>query len=195
MNRLALPAEDDRGFSLAELLITMAVLSVVMAMFTGGIMQMFNVTDKGESLAVAQAQNTTAFLRLDKQIRYASGVSAPGIAGGEPYVEYLIAGSGTPTCYELRVRNQTLQQRVWPQGSPPGSGAWVVLASGVSATTPFTYVPPDAAFNFQRLQLKLTATSGLGTKLTAASTDVTFTALNTSLGTSSASVCVEGRTA
>jgi prepilin-type N-terminal cleavage/methylation domain-containing protein len=187
--------EDDAGFSIAELLITMSVLSVVMAMFTAGILQMFNVTDKGEALAVAQAQNTNAFLRLDKEIRYASGISKPGAVGGDPYVEYLLSGTGTPTCYELRVKDSMLQQRVWPQGGSPAAGKWVVLASGVASSTPFTYIAPDASFNFQRLQLKLTATSGLGGRLTAANTDVTFTALNTSLGTSSTSVCTEGRTA
>jgi prepilin-type N-terminal cleavage/methylation domain-containing protein len=188
-------AGDDAGFSIAELLVTMAVLSVVMAMFTAGIMQMFNVTDKGESLAVSQAQNTNAFLRLDKQIRYANGISSPGVAGGDPYVEYLISGTGTPTCYELRVTGATLQQRVWVQGAAPTSATWIVLASGVANSTPFTFIAPNASFNFQRLQLKLTAVSGLGTRLTAANTDVTFTALNTSLATSSPAVCIEGRTA
>jgi hypothetical protein len=187
--------EDEAGFSIAELVTTMAVLSVVMAMFTAGILQMFNVADKGEALAVTQAQNTTSFLRLDKEIRYANGISMQGTVGSDPYVEYLISGAGTPTCYELRVTGSTLQQRVWTQGGLPTSGKWIVLASGVSSSQPFTYIAPDAAFNFQRLRLQLISTSGLGARLTSSNTDVTFTALNTTLGTSSASVCTEGRSA
>ena len=155
-------------------------MSVVMAIFTGGIVQMFNTSDKSESLAASQAQNNIAFLRLDKQIRYASGISTPGAVNSAPYVEYLLASTGTATCY---------------QGTTASGSPWTVLASGVTSTQPFTYLAANATFNFQRLRLRLTATYGGNKTLSAANTDITFTAVNTTLGTSSAAVCTEGRAA
>jgi prepilin-type N-terminal cleavage/methylation domain-containing protein len=186
---------DDRGFTMTEIVVTMSVMSVVMAIFTAGVVQMYNTSNKTESLAVSQAQSNTAFLRLDKQIRYASGISTPGTVAGTPYVEYLLAGSGTATCYELRLKDSKLQQRVWTQGGTIANSPWTVLSNGVTASQPFTYLAPDATFNFQRLRLQLTTTYGGNQTLSAANTDITFTALNTTLGTSSASVCTEGRSA
>jgi prepilin-type N-terminal cleavage/methylation domain-containing protein len=186
---------DDRGFTMTEIVVTMSVMSVVMAIFTAGVVQMYNTSNKTESLAVSQDQSNTAFLRLDKQIRYASGISTPGTAGGAPYVEYLLSGSGTATCYELRLTESKLQQRIWPQGGSIALSPWTVLSNGVSSGQPFTYLPPDATFNFQRLRLQLTSTYGGNQTLSSANTDITFTALNTTLGTSSASVCTEGRSA
>ena len=186
---------DDRGFTMTEIVVTMSVMSVVMAIFTAGVVQMYNTSNKTESLAFSQSQNNTAFLRLDKQIRYASGISTPGTVGGAPYVEYLLSGSGTATCYELRLKDSMLQQRVWPQGGSVALVPWTVLSNGVSSAQPFTYLPPDATFNFQRLRLQLTSTYGGNRTLSSANTDITFTALNTTLGTSSASVCTEGRSA
>ena len=98
-------AADDRGFTMTEIVVTMTVMSVVMAIFTGGIVQMFKASNKSESLAASQAQNNIAFLRLDKQIRYASGISTPGTVNSAPYVEYLLSSTGTATCYELRLEN------------------------------------------------------------------------------------------
>ena len=185
---------DDRGFTMTEIVVTMTVMSVVMTIFTGGILQLFNTSNKSESLAMSQAQNNTAFLRLDKQIRYASGISTPPTSG-TPYVEYLLPGSGGATCYELRLLNNMLQQRIWPQGGAVADSSWTVLANGVSSSQPFTYLAPDATFNFQRLRLQLTATYGGNQTMSLANADITFTALNTTLGTTSASVCTEGRTA
>ncbi len=179
---------------MTEIVVTMSVMSVVMAIFTAGVVQMYNTSNKTESLAVSQAQSNTAFLRLDKQIRYASGISAPGPAGGAAYVEYLLASSGAATCYELRLKDSKLQQRIWTQGGTIADSPWTVLSNGVSSSQPFTYLAPDATFNFQRLRLRLTTTYGGNQTLSAANTDITFTALNTTLGTSSASVCTEGRT-
>jgi prepilin-type N-terminal cleavage/methylation domain-containing protein len=187
-------AADDRGFTMTEIVVTMTVMSVVMAIFTGGIVQLFNTSNKSESLAASQMQNNIAFLRLDKQIRYASGISTPGTVSSAPYVEYLLPGAGTATCYELRLKDAKLQQRSWIQGTTVTNGMWTVIASGVTSTQPFTFRAANETFNFQRLRLQLTATYGGNKTLSVANTDITFTALNTTLVTSSASVCAEGRT-
>jgi prepilin-type N-terminal cleavage/methylation domain-containing protein len=184
---------DDAGVTLVEVTVTMSIMAVVMLMFTGGVIQMYRSTHKNESIATAQAQTNIAFLRLDKEIRYATGISTPGLVGTDNYVEYLTTNTGTAVCTQLRLKvdAKQLQRRSWIQGALPGD--FVPLASSVSSSAPFTLFQADATYNFQRLQLRLTATSGTGGTLTAAETDITFTALNTSLSTSSATVCTEGR--
>jgi type II secretory pathway pseudopilin PulG len=187
---------EDGGTTLIEVVVSMSIMSVFMAMFTVGVVQMSRAANKNEATSTAQSQLNIAFMRLDKEIRYAAGVSAPGSVSGDPYVEYLITNSGTPLCTQLRllVTSGQLQHRTWVQGSSPLTpSAWIPLASQVSATQPFTFFPADSTYNFQRLQLKLVATSGAGPTATAKQTDVTFTAMNTSLSTSSATVCTEGR--
>jgi len=173
------------------------LVSIFLVMFTGGILQMYRSANKHESLSTAQSQINTAFLRLDKEIRYSSGISTPATVGSDPYVEYLMTNTGTAVCVEVRlhVSNGQLQRRTWTQGaSPLVPTAWIPLASGVSGATPFTFTAADPTYNFQRLELKLTGTAGMGTTATTKPTDVTFTALNTSLSTNSTTTCTEGRT-
>ena len=184
---------DDRGFTLVEVVVTMTIFSFVMVIFTGGIIQMFNTANKNESVTTAQAQSNLVFIRLDREIRYATGISDPGTLGGDPVVEYLTTNSGTATCTQLRLTatGRQLKRRQWTQGGTPGT--WLPIASGVTGSQPFTLYPADPTFNFQRLRLRLTAQSGAAKTATSAETDITFTALNTSLSTSSATVCTEGR--
>jgi len=189
---------EDGGTTLIEVVVSMSIMSVFMAMFTVGILQMSRAVNKNEATSTAQSQLNIAFMRLDKEIRYAAGVSAPGSVDANPYVEYLITNSGTPVCTQLRLQVAAgqLQRRAWVQGSSPLTpSAWIPLASDVSSAQPFTFSAADATYSFQRLQLRLVATSGSGGTATAKQTDVTFTAMNTSLSSSSATVCTEGRSA
>ncbi len=189
-------ARQDTGYTLVEVVVSMTLLSIVMAIFTTGVLQMYRVANRSEATATAQSQINIAFLRLDKEIRYAAGISTPGTVGSDPYVEYLISYTGTAVCTELRlhVATRQLQRRTWNQGaSPLTPSPWIPLASDVSSTQAFTFTAADATFNFQRLRLKLVATSGAGGTATPKQSDITFTALNTSLTTSSATICIEGR--
>jgi prepilin-type N-terminal cleavage/methylation domain-containing protein len=186
----------DRGITLIEVVVAMTIMAVAMSVFTGGMLQMYRAANRTEATANAQSQVNIAFLRLDKEIRYAAGISAPGSVGSDRYVEFLTTYTGTPWCTQLRLSASALQlqRRTWMQGSSPlVPGPWVPLASEVTSTQPFTLSPANATFNFQRLQVKLTATSGSGATATPKQSDLTFTALNTSLTTSSATVCTEGR--
>jgi type II secretory pathway pseudopilin PulG len=184
---------DDAGFSLIDMVVAMSVLSIVLAIFTGAVVRMFNAAAATEARADASAQITIAVMRLDKEIRYADGISQPGSAAGDPYVEYLTTGTGSPVCVELRVHGGQLQRRSWAQGGSIPRNTWLPLATGVTATTPFTRYPAGSTYTFQRLKLSVTATGGGGRTTAAKTTDVTFTALNTSLATTSDSTCTEGR--
>ena len=196
--------DNESGMSLLEVTVTMSIMAVFMVIFTAGMSALFNSVGKDESLNDAQGQLNLAFLRLEKEVRYASAVSQPDRVGGDWYVEFLTTNSGTPRCTELRLTAAgKLERRSWTQGAAVNSGeSWAPLASGLSADTPFTMLPADPTSNFQRLRLWVQATSGNpgGTGSgTTTETDVTFTALNTSLRATAeetnadAIVCTEGR--
>jgi hypothetical protein len=185
-----------------EVTMSMVLMSIVMAIFTTAIIQMIHAANRNQTLSTTQSQVTTAFFRLDKEIRYASAVSREGTVSGDPYVEYLTTNTSSRVCTELRLRAGQLQWRTWTQPPPPavpGPGnvtpsTWRPLASGVSSAAPFTFYDADAQYNFQRLELKLTAGTTSSGSSTSRQTDVTFTALNTSLSTQGDTTeCSEGR--
>lgn len=186
----------DAGVTMIDVVVAMTLLSIFMAMFTTGVVTMYRSANRNQAISAAQSQVGTVYLRLDKEIRYAAGISEPGPVGADSYVEYLTVFTGTPVCTQLRldVDSGQLQRRSWRQGSTPlMPGAWIPLAAEVSSAQPFTRWPADATYNFQRLQLQLDARSGAGPAATSRHSDVTFTALNTTLDTASNTVCTEGR--
>jgi type II secretory pathway pseudopilin PulG len=191
----------DAGVTLIDVVVSMTIMSVFLAMFTTGILQIYRGTNKTEAITNAQSQLNVMFLRLDKEIRYAAGISAPNVTttGGYYFEEYLTTNTGTMICTQLRFdpTARQLSRRTWTQGaSPLVPSAWLPLVSSVDSTvtgTPFTLLDADSTYNFQRLRLRLTAVFGLGASSASKAIDITFSALNTSLTTSSDTACVEGR--
>jgi type II secretory pathway component PulJ len=193
MRRRRLAGDD--GVTMIDVIVAMTLMSVFMGIFTDVVVQMFRSANANQVIASAQTQLTTVFLRLDKEIRYAAGISQPGPVGADSYVEYRTVNTGTPMCTELRlnVAEGQLQRRTWPDGvTPLAPTGWIPLASEVSSSQPFTFWAADTTLNFQRLQLTLDASGGPDTTVSR-SIDVTFTALNTTLGTDSTTDCQEGR--
>ncbi len=191
---------DDAGMTLAEVVVAMSLMSVFMVMFTSAAIGVFRAVNGHDATATAQAQINTVFMRLDREIRYASAISKEGVVGTDPYIEYLTTNTGADVCTELRlhlsVDTVQLQRRTWTKvttGSPTPT-PWAPLASGFSGTQPFTFVA-DPEFESQQLRLDLTAKAG-GTGADARSkrTYVTFTALNAPVSVVTATVCSEGRT-
>lgn len=196
----------DAGVTLAEVMVSMTVMAILMTVFTGAIIQIHGVVNKTDTFAETQLQLNNAFIRLDKEIRYARSISDPAQINGDWYVEYLIAPDTTDTCVELRMQaaTQMLQRREWTKrdSGPPAPSRWTAIASGVSATTPFTVTDADTTsangFTFQRLTLDMTAVQGGGSGSNGAragstrQSTVTFTALNaTRLGVET--TCTEAR--
>ena len=204
----------DAGVTLIEVVVAMSIMSILMVIVTGAVLQIYHSVNEVDSLAEAQTQINTAFIRLDREVRYARGVSDPALVGGDYYVEYLRSVNSVDTCVELRLRTTTdeLQRREWTKNmSPLVPGGWTTLASHVTATTPFTVTAADTTsltgFRAQRLTLAMTAVVGGGSPSNAGAgraganreTNVTFTALNAteppgSTGATYATTCTEART-
>ncbi|MEV4706651.1 hypothetical protein [Actinoplanes sp. NPDC049316] len=211
---------DDAGASLAELLVTLAVMSVVMVLFTGAIVQIYRTVNTTETLSDSQNELSRAFQRFDRELRYASWVSTPSSqtasTTGPWYVEF--AGPDPKTCFQLQLvpgpqNLGVLRLLTWTQGAPPPAGTpGQTIASQVVTTAdkrPFfekqaygatPYASPTATpsggpvgTSFQTVfqRLRIKLTTRSGAGT--AQIDTTFTALNTTQTTPASNDCSEGR--
>lgn len=183
----------DAGITLVELMVSMALMSVVTTVFLGGIMQIHRSVNRAEAMSVAQSQINTAFLRLDSELRYAADISEPGPGyANAKSVEFLTYRAGAPNCVQLQLTDAgILRRREWTPPASPNATIWATVVSEVSSAEPFEVLQADNGANVQRLRLKLTAESqnaGITRHI-----DMTFAALNTSLGAADPTVCREGR--
>ncbi|MFI6072033.1 type II secretion system protein J [Actinoplanes sp. NPDC051343] len=208
------PGKNDEGYSLLEVMMAMVCTGILMTLVTSAVIQIYHSVNSVDAVSAAQSQIDTAFSRLDKEVRYARGISDPAAVSGDPYVEYLLSADSVDTCVELRLRTSTgeLQRRQWVKNqSPLVPTAWQTLASSVIAATPFAVtstrpvLPSDSPY--QSLTLDVTSVTGGGSGLSASAaragsrreTTVTFTALNAIIPTGSvdtttiSTTCTEGR--
>ncbi|MCW2538669.1 MAG: hypothetical protein JWN95_394 [Frankiales bacterium] len=177
--------EDDQrdgGFSLTEVLVTMGIMSIFMAMFTTALVQMFGTSNKIDRISQSTEQLNLAFQRVDKQIRYASSMNAPNsIATGTTgpwYVEFVNTATGNDVCTQLKLDGTMFYERTWT-GTPASTPVFVPLASNLApaTSTPFSFYVATGTQTIQRLGLRLAASAG-GTATSNLS--VTFAAMNSS---------------
>ena len=185
---------DDRGYSLIELLIAMGIMSIVMIAAFGAIMQIYSATNQAEGTSFARDQLGNAFRRLDKELRYATWVAAPGQIGDRWYLEYAVDDG----CRQLKLEGGVLTLASWtPPDTTPGTPTAIASDLAVPAgTKPFTLYNPGQqpyataspgtggvgklyAPEYSQVRLQLTATVG---KVTLPF-DTVFTAQNTSRNT------------
>jgi type II secretory pathway component PulJ len=197
----------DAGVTLAEVLMSMAIMTVVGALFTAAVAQAYRVTNTVDARAQAQAQIRLAVQRLDQQIRYAYDMTTPSTpeeaiaAAGTWYVEYLrvVDTAGTQQCNQLRLRDGHLMLRRWTPGALAAIGqtrmtlavdidmSAFATASAADATVPFQVQDVDskpfaqasarASFSPEFQRLRVRLVTKVGQQ--GLSSDVTFTALNT----------------
>jgi type II secretory pathway component PulJ len=159
----------DGGWSLTETMVSMTLMSVAGAIFTAGFVQIYRTFHATQEQTAAQQRLTTAFLRLDREVQYATALSRPAQVGNDWYAEYLIGTGGTRTCVELRLNAtaRQLQRRIWTNGTTVTPTPWIPLASEVTAAgtaAPFTLLPADATVQFHRLRVTIATTSGRQTQ-------------------------------
>lgn len=193
---------DDRGFSLMEVMAATVVMSVVVAITTAAILEIYRSVGRIDAETEAQTQVAAAFKQLDKEIRYARGISLQSAPlNGDYYVEYLVNLNSVDTCVQLRLRPGTseLQRRQWVKNVEPlAPTTWTTLAALTTSTTPFTVTSPEpntlTGWRYQRLRVTFTATVGVGNAQSKRVSDVTFTALNATSGQDlTSTTCIEAR--
>jgi len=165
--------ESDAGFTLIDTLMSTVVMTVVMAVFTSSILAMYRTANAADAKAFAQTQISMALERLDREVRYAEGISK--VLPGEKSVDFLTVRQGRRQCVQVRLLNGVLARRTWTyQRTPLDLSPWTTLASSVTSAAPFTYVAPTATLGYQQLKVTLTVVSTKGRDENTTS----FTAMN-----------------
>jgi prepilin-type N-terminal cleavage/methylation domain-containing protein len=204
--------DRDAGFSLTEVIVSMSILSVVMVVAIGSIIQIYQAVNRVDNTSVARDQLSNSFRRLDKELRYATWVSTPGQVGGVWYLEYAL-----PTaCRQLALSQGRLTLATWPLATAnprpilddPNNKPGVIGSdlSLVGTTPPFTVYPVGAypyasaspgsagvgklfAPEHTQVRIQLIARNGR----TSLPYDTVFTAQNTNGNTSALNDCSKGR--
>lgn len=189
--RRRLSEDSEQGTTMMEMVVTMAILGIFLAIFTGAMLVISSTVTKVDAISQSNAQVNQAFMSLDKKIRYASAITTPAVSNGSWYVEYDTTNTATEVCTQLRINTatQVLQQRSWtvPASGTPTATSWTAIASLVTnggvaagnADQPFTFPAAlsSATSPFQRLTIVLVTRAGNNNPSTTRSV-MTFTALN-----------------
>lgn len=158
MGRLRRRARDERGFTLVELMTTMALLSIVMTAVMGVVFSVQRVVGFETNRSITNDNVRMAMEALDKEVRSAgaftvyadgafTGVSTSTPPVGPAVVIYTQANATTRsatspdssgyTCVQWRLSGTNLQSRMWPIGwrSNPSAlvGAWITRAQSMQS--------------------------------------------------------------
>ena len=189
----------DAGFSLMEVMVGSAVMSVVMAVATSAFVQMYRTANRTEAGALTETSLMASFSRLDREVRYAYRINAPYQPDANTFaVDYVVPdATSTLLCVQLTqpVSGGALIRTQWPQTSTSADPAAIssgVATSLVSANTttaaggaqvtanPFTVrTTGQDGSNFDRLRINVDSTAGLADKGATRNYNQQFTALNT----------------
>jgi prepilin-type N-terminal cleavage/methylation domain-containing protein len=196
----------DHGFTLVEMVVSMAIMSVVMSVVIAGIAQIYSATNRVDTASYNRSQATIAFRRLDAEMRYATWITPkPDLVGTRWYAEYAVPDG----CRQLKLDTSTgvLTLASWPITSTTPANP-VALASNVTVIPGFrpfqTYTIGSAPFatastdtlaigkgyapQFTQLRVQVNIVTGA----TTTPLDSLFTAENSTTNVTS-STCSKGR--
>ena len=189
---LTRPRPRDAGFSLVELVVAMAVTSLLLAAVATAVTGMLRAYGTVQDTTLADDRGRVVLDRLDRDLRQAAALNAPGVAGGAAYVEYETDVDRPATCTQWRLDAAThvLAVRRWTLPGPAGAPAWSAVATGVAndltAEPPFAVAPAQGAVDRAQLTVQLRLSLARGQALTRA----TITARNSSAAAPAAPVCL-----
>ncbi len=141
----------------------MGIFSVIMSLALAAVISLGRATQRVTNVADASDDLRTAFLTMDRQVRYADAVNFPGqTAGGDWWVEMRTSAvvlPKTPVCsqWNYHAVDGTLRVRSWPEGTSP-TGAWRTVARQILPTgQPFSLVKAQGLQTQQELRVTLTS--------------------------------------
>lgn len=182
---MRIPDDDrDRGTSMMEVIVGMGLMAVFMAIFTSTMFSVYRASNHTESVVVSSGQLNTAFIKLDKLVRYASAISTPSSTAnvaGNYYVEVQTTNSGSTMCSQLRLNTATkvLAQRDWrvpSAGTATGLTSFRALSSGIEPNGQPFVLTATGSIDFEQLTFNLQST--WGSPAANSDTNITYTALN-----------------
>jgi hypothetical protein len=164
----------------------MSVFTFLLGIFMAGLVSMTQGTLRVTNTADSSDEARRAFLRLDRQVRYADAINYPGQGtDGAWYVEFRTPLSDltgpTARCSQWRYRpDGTFQTRSWAEGSAPAATSWSTVMTSFTAgtTSPFVLHPATGTQVRQRLEVELDASRGRASTRGSADLDTSFVARN-----------------
>ncbi len=173
---------------MVELLVSMVIFAVLLAIFTSGIASMSRTTARVTSTGEASTELSRLYNRLDREIPYATAVNRPVQVGGSWYLEFATrtTKAGTaPYCTQYRYvpSTGTVDRRRWNESGPPGVTAWARVSTGVQArggASPWTFQAAGSTYERQRL---VVAVDVVRPRTPVQQLDTTFVARNTDANT------------
>lgn len=164
-------APADEGLSLVELIVSMAIFTILVSVVMGGVVVMSRNTVRTDLTVAASDGVRTAFQRMDRQVRYAEAINFPGSGSlGRQYVEFrvgaTVSANGKAMCTQWRWDPTTrqVQRRTWEDKPSPAVPSFGAVVSGVqppvagdTAPYPFQLLKATDANPRQRLVMRLRA--------------------------------------
>ncbi|MEN1973971.1 PulJ/GspJ family protein [Cellulomonas sp. P4] len=113
----------DAGMTLAELLVSMIVFSIAIAMITGALISVMSVTKDAEAASDAVFQTRQALATIDRQVRSGNVLFSP--ADEVAYVSSCQdLGSNSGTCMRIYTQSNGDEKCVQWRVAPDGEGAY-----------------------------------------------------------------------
>lgn len=157
--QLAAPPETDSGFTLLEMVISMVIVAIALALLAPIYLVVSTSSARSQEISAANGAIRPALIMLTNQVGSAgtlyspcnSGTNAGGIpacnsGGSAPsgwaVLLYSESTSGaTAQCSQWRVYNGLLQDRTWNPASTPSSLSFTTVATGVTLTNTSSQPP------------------------------------------------------
>lgn len=139
--------EDERGFTLPELAITISILVLVVATFLGVLESVNTAVGRQQERSISNDEARLAVERLDREIRSGNVLYDPGDEADPNYTLriYTQANATTRTpsfqCVQWTIQDQQLLRRFWPPGEPEDVSSWRLVAEHVVNAEPGVEVP------------------------------------------------------
>ncbi|MEV6298996.1 prepilin-type N-terminal cleavage/methylation domain-containing protein [Actinoplanes sp. NPDC051861] len=141
--------DNDEGFSLMELVITLSIMSVVTLMLVSATVEIYSGTKAIDNTAEARDQLDNSFRRLDRELRYARWIGQVKTAPYRFRYELPKAADGKSQCRELSLAaDGVLSLAAWKDPDATGPTSRPAIASGVtqiSGVAPFAVYYAGAA--------------------------------------------------
>ena len=97
---------EDDGFTLLDTLMATVVMMVVTTVFTTSVLFMYRAANGVEAKSISQTGLALVMQKLDRQLRYARGIST--VYGSGAYVDFLTERPGQRQCVQLRLQSGVL---------------------------------------------------------------------------------------
>jgi prepilin-type N-terminal cleavage/methylation domain-containing protein len=136
-HRIRAALGDQRGFTITELAITLAMLLVVTGTFVGVLESLNRAVIRQEDRSINNDQARLAVEQLDREIRSGNVLYDPAAEDDANFSMRIYTQSNATTrtpsfqCVQWVIEDEELLRRSWPPGEPENVSDWRIIAENV----------------------------------------------------------------